>query len=457
MGWVTVTKPLLFQSKLLCLSLLYLLTTVPLSIYVSFSQRGCLFSSQPLLPRPLYSYPSSYGEHKHALPASRSSCTSPVFFSDYPIAFQEIHNLCRNGSLMSENSSHVLRYLHGKGETFAGNFSARRRRSFFEHRDDGKPLPCGFLREFFVRDSDRVAMERCSGVVVVSAIFGDHDKVRQPKGLGSKTLETVCFFLFIDDSTLKALHAHNILAGVDGNVLGVWRIIRLFSGDLPYSNPAMNGVIPKHLLHRLFPNAKFSIWLDAKLQLTVDPLLLLHSLLISKDADMAVSKHPFNIHTMEEAMSTARWRKWTDIESLRLQMETYCEYGLQPWSPNKLPYTTDVPDTALIARRHGLASNRFSCLLFNELAAFNPRDQLAFAYVRDTMSPRIKINMFEVDVFEKVAVEYRHNLKREEDVASVAAAQPTKRAAVAVDIKGSKCEHYLLNMWGEATDDTNGG
>ena len=74
-------------------------------------------------------------------------------------------------------------------------------------------------------------------------------------------------------------------------------------------------------------------------------------------------------------------------------------------------HAADVPDTAVIIRRHGVASDLFSCLLFNELEAFSPRDQLAFAYVRDQMSPKVSINMFEVEVFEQIAVEYRHNLK----------------------------------------------
>ncbi|XP_028556491.1 uncharacterized protein LOC110107296 isoform X1 [Dendrobium catenatum] len=461
MGWVRVTTPLLFESKLLCISLLYLLTTASLSIYISFSKRGCFFFSSPLIPHLLFSYPSSYGEHKHALPASQSTCSSPVFFSDYRVAFEEIHNIGRNRSLSSMNySSPVLSYLQGKGETFAGNFSAQKRRSFFYHGDVQVPVPCGFLRGFFAKESDRAAMEQCGGVVVVSAIFGDHDKIRQPKGLGFRTLEAVCFFMFIDDSTLKGLNSHKILAGYDSDMIGVWRVIRLFAGGLPYDNPAMNAVIPKYLVHRLFPNAKFSIWLDAKLQLTVDPLLLLHALLISKDVDMAVSKHPFNVHTMEEAMATARWRKWWDIESLRNQMETYCENGLQPWTPSKLPYTTGiyVPDTAMIARRHGMASNLFSCLMFNELEAFNPRDQLAFAYVRDMMSPQIRINMFDVEVFEHVVMEYRHNLKRDGAVPAAAAATAARhiRRAEPVSIEGSKCENYLLKMWGEAIDDNEG-
>lgn len=71
---------------------------------------------------------------------------------------------------------------------------------------------------------------------------------------------------------------------------------------------------------------------------------------------------------------------------------------------------SDVPDTALILRKHSAATNQFSCLLFNELEAFNHRDQLPFAFVRDKMKPKLNINMFEVEVFEQVTVEYRHNL-----------------------------------------------
>eukprot|EP00268_Persea_americana_P011401 TRINITY_DN14825_c1_g1_i1.p1 TRINITY_DN14825_c1_g1~~TRINITY_DN14825_c1_g1_i1.p1 ORF type:complete len:289 (+),score=59.91 TRINITY_DN14825_c1_g1_i1:216-1082(+) len=288
-------------------------------------------------------------------------------------------------------------------------------------------------------------MENCRGVVVASAIFGDHDKIRQPRGLAAKTLGTVCFFMFIDNSTLSTLYSHHIL--LENDKIGAWRIV-LVTGNLPYENHAMNGVIPKYLIHRLFPNAKFSIWLDAKLQLTADPLLLIHALVISKNADMAISKHPHNIHTMEEAIATARWKKWGDVASLRMQMEVYCENGLKPWSLSKLPYTTDVPDTALIMRRHGVATNLFSCLMFNELEAFNPRDQLAFAYVRDLMTPKIKINMFDVEVFEHIAVEYRHNLKRD-------AQSPPKeknRTLTLETVSGSKCEDYLLHMWGESHD-----
>lgn len=183
----------------------------------------------------------------------------------------------------------------------------------------------------------------------------------------------------------------------------------------------------------------------------VDPLLLIHSLVVSENVDMAISKHPFYMHTMEEAMATARWKKWLDVDGLITQMETYCDQGLQPWSHKKLPYPTDVPDSAMILRRHGVASNLFSCLMFNELEAFNPRDQLAFAFVRDKMKPKLKINMFEVEVFEQIAVEYRHNLKRFTGDSTVRKSKTSKRTfnhlLLNNTCRSSSCNSYLSEMW----------
>uniref|UniRef100_A0ACD5VN99 Uncharacterized protein n=1 Tax=Avena sativa TaxID=4498 RepID=A0ACD5VN99_AVESA len=466
MGWVRLRRPPLLQSKLLCASLLNLFTTLPLALYVSFSDPSsrCL----PLLllpstrsshaPTTLFEYPRGYGEHKHALPTTHKLCLDPAVFSDYKTVWEEINGLFRNHSA-PPRAIPALRYQNGSRDTFAGNLSTEERRSFFTHTDAAVEIPCGFFKDFPITQADRLAMERCRGVVVASAILNDHDKIRQPKGLGSQTLKRACFFLFIDDLTHSVLTSHGILKDAGHGappastvVVGAWRVVRLRK-QLPYESPAMNGVVVKHLLHRLFPNARFSVWVDGKMQLTVDPLLLVHSLLIGKGADMAVSKHPFNLHTMEEAIATARWHKWGDADAVRAQMETYCSNGLQPWSPSKLPYPSDVPDTAIIIRRHGSASDLFSCLLFNELEAFSPRDQLAFAYVRDTMSPNVSMNMFEVEVFEHIAVEYRHNLKRDNGGGGGGRTkQGITRMASSRDIVGSSCEKYLMKMRGEPTE-----
>ncbi|XP_022639007.1 uncharacterized protein LOC106766220 isoform X2 [Vigna radiata var. radiata] len=344
--------------------------------------------------------------------------------------------------------------MQGGGDSFGGNLSSHLRFSFFDHQNDSSEVPCGFLKKFPISDSDKIAMEKCESVVVVSAIFNDHDKIRQPRGLGSETLENVCFFMLIDDVTLKGLEYDGLISTYsNGYKIGVWRIVKVTKEDL-YEKPAMNGVIPKYLVHRLFPNSQFSVWIDAKLQLMVDPLLLIHSLVISQNADMAISKHPHFVHTMEEAMATARWKKWWDVNALKMQMETYCENGLQPWTPIKMPYSSDVPDSALILRKHGLRSNLFSCLIFNELEAFNPRDQLAFAFVRDHMNPKLKLNMFEVEVLEQVTMEYRHNLKPSDVSFAKKSSMTTKTIRAQPDLLdqngscSSKCQQYLATMWG---------
>ncbi|KDP37973.1 hypothetical protein JCGZ_04616 [Jatropha curcas] len=453
MGNAKLSTPLIFQSKLLCFSLLYFFSTLFLALYASLNPTKCLFRSSPFDPIqvPLFSYPSTYGEHKYAIPTHRSSCSSPVFFSDYSMALKEIRELCKNSSV----SSNGLRYVEGKSESFGGNFNTQKRMSYFNNLNDRLEIPCGFFKKFPISISDQKATEDCDGIVVVSAIFNDHDKIRQPKGLASKTLENVCFFMFVDDITLQGLKNHQLISKESHELnIGVWRIIKVSSNHL-YENPAMNGVIPKYLVHRLFPNSKFSIWIDAKLQLMVDPILLIHTLVVAEKVDMAISKHPFFIHTMEEALATARWRKWRDVDGLRIQMETYCKNGLKPWTPLKLPYPSDVPDSALILRKHGVKSNLFSCLVFNELEAFNPRDQLAFAYIRDHMSPKLKLNMFEVEVFEQVVLEYRHNLRKDgsNGVNERSRFERSKRVQD-LFVKNSsscgKCQNYLFEMWGES-------
>lgn len=89
--------------------------------------------------------------------------------------------------------------------------------------------------------------------------------------------------------------------------------------------------------------------------------------------------------------------------------------------------------------------------MFNEMEAFNPRDQLPFAFVRDHMKPKLKLNMFEVEVFEQVTVEYRHNLKSSVKKVS-SSGRRTKRAVPDLLYVNNRCQKYLSTMWGESND-----
>lgn len=61
----------------------------------------------------------------------------------------------------------------------------------------------------------------------------------------------------------------------------------------------------------------------------------------------------------------------------------------------------DVPEGSFIVRAHTPMSNLFSCLWFNEIDRFTPRDQLSFAYTYQKlrrMNPEkpFHLNMFKV-------------------------------------------------------------
>ncbi|KAL0442523.1 UNVERIFIED_CONTAM: hypothetical protein Slati_1975000 [Sesamum latifolium] len=119
----------------------------------------------------------------HAIPLFTSQVTEKTMHSNYGAVLEEIKQLCENSTAFGAQSA--LRYMQGSAESFGGNLSFQKRESYFDHREDGTEIPCGFLRRFPISDSDRISMEKCDGVVVASAIFNDHDKVRQPRGLGS--------------------------------------------------------------------------------------------------------------------------------------------------------------------------------------------------------------------------------------------------------------------------------
>jgi hypothetical protein len=97
--------------------------------------------------------------------------------------------------------------------------------------------------------------------------------------------------------------------------------------------------IPKLLLHRLFPNVRFSVWIDAKLELIADPYLLLERFLWRKNATFAISRHYKRFDVFEEAEANKAAGKY-DNASIDYQIEFYRNEGLSHYSPAKFPITS---------------------------------------------------------------------------------------------------------------------
>ncbi|CAL5378101.1 unnamed protein product [Camellia sinensis] len=193
-----------------------------------------------------------------------------------------------------------------------------------------------------------------------------------------------------------------------GQWVGIWRIILL--KHQPYDEPRRNGKVPKILTHRLFPQAQYSIWIDGKMELIVDPLLMLERYLWRGKHTFAIAQHKHHHSIYEEADANKRRKRYAR-PLIDLHMKIYRYEGMKAWSPkkktvsatrevkvrnvitcgspqNKCPWISaeiwalrNVPEGAIIIREHTALNDLFSCLWFNEINLFTPRDQLSFGYV----------------------------------------------------------------------------
>lgn len=267
---------------------------------------------------------------------------------------------------------------------FAGHQSLQEREESYNAHD--QQLKCAFVKGpngtstgFDITDDDRKYMSKCH-IAVSSCIFGNSDRLRTPFGktITSLSKKTVCFAMFLDEMTLQTLESEGQKMDSMG-FIGIWKIILI--KNMPYNDMRRVGKIPKFLAHRLFPSSRFSIWLDSKLRLQTDPILILEYFLWRHGYEYAISNHYDRHCVWEEVAQNKKLNKFNHT-IIDQQFEFYQADGLtrfNPSDPNKL-LPSYVPEGSFIVREHTPMSNLFSCLWYNEVDRFTPRDQLSFAY-----------------------------------------------------------------------------
>lgn len=121
---------------------------------------------------------------------------------------------------------------------------------------------------------DTIYLKKCR-FVVVSCIFDAYDLPHQPSNISQYSKELFCFIMVVNEKSLQSLAASHYVSEDHqrGKWAGIWRLVVLH--NLPYDEPRRNGKLPKLLAHRMFPQTRYSIWIDGKLELTIDPLLIL--------------------------------------------------------------------------------------------------------------------------------------------------------------------------------------
>jgi hypothetical protein len=155
------------------------------------------------------------------------------------------------------------------------------------------------------------------------------------------------------------------------------------AADLPLGTARRNSRVPKLLPHRLFPRVNFSVWVDGKLQLFIDPLLALRRFLVEPRAVFAAPRN-LRRDTIDDehewidkklcgrkppacaAAATAQWRSYQAAQAAR---------------PGWERHTHCIEGALLLVDLRSAAAQCLLCAWFNEWAAGSERDQLAFSYV----------------------------------------------------------------------------
>ncbi|WOH02982.1 hypothetical protein DCAR_0522372 [Daucus carota subsp. sativus] len=307
-------------------------------------------------------------------------------------------------SSLSASPVHHLSYFHEDrpvksephgGSDFGGYPSLKQRNDSFSVRES-MTVHCGFVKGckpghqtgFDIDVADLSELEKFHKVIVASAIFGNYDIIQQPKDISKTAKENIPFYMFIDEETEAFLKNSSVLGS--RKRVGIWRIIVV--RNIPYTDARRNGKVPKLLLHRLFPNVQYSLWIDGKLQLVADPYQILERFLWRQNASFAISRHYSRFDVFEEAEANKAAGKY-DNASIDYQIDFYKQEGLTPYSDAKLPLTSDVPEGCVIIREHIPVTNLFSCLWFNEVDRFTSRDQLSFSTVRDKIFAKVNWGM----------------------------------------------------------------
>ncbi|KAK7357103.1 hypothetical protein VNO80_16386 [Phaseolus coccineus] len=303
---------------------------------------------------------------------------------------------------------------------FAGHQSLEERESSFLARD--QKIKCGFVKGpegsqstgFDLTEDDASYISRCH-IAVISCIFGNSDRLRIPatKTVTRVSRKNVCFVMFTDEITIRTLSSEGHVPDRMG-FIGFWKLVVV--KNLPYDDMRRVGKIPKLLPHRLFPFARYSIWLDSKLRLQLDPLLILEYFLWRKGYEFAISNHYDRHCVWEEVAQNKKLNKYNHTV-IDQQFSFYRADGLERFDasdPNKL-LPSNVPEGSFIIRAHTPMSNLFSCLWFNEVDRFTPRDQLSFAYTyqklrRMNADKPFHLNMFKDCERRHIAKLFRHRL-----------------------------------------------
>ena len=194
-------------------------------------------------------------------------------------------------------------------------------------------------------------VEKSNRIVVYSAVTNAFDGIYEPKWIRPD----VDYYMFSDNS--------------DEISSDIWNIKKI---DFTYRDPRRLAKIFKLFPHYLFPNYKFSIWIDASMEIYGNLFELIKKYLIDKKKVIALCKHMKRENIREETNKCILAGLDNEV-LLKAQIDYY----------NKAGFPDDIQLSAggFILRKHNdLQCKSLMDTWWKQIDNFSSRDQLSFNY-----------------------------------------------------------------------------
>ena len=91
---------------------------------------------------------------------------------------------------------------------------------------------------------------RSSNSFFLFLLLGGYDPIHEPRKVGRKSLQDMCFVMFVDRKTLDAERTQK--SSIKGGRMGAWRLVVV--ENVPYKDMRLSGVVSAWNLILVAPN-----------------------------------------------------------------------------------------------------------------------------------------------------------------------------------------------------------
>ena len=258
-------------------------------------------------------------------------------------------------------------------------------------------VACGFMRPSAFDAAVYIGEHTSCETVVMTSVFDAYDELMQPSDAVTRTMshaEQRCFFAFVDQRSYDLLSRENREIVRDETasahmspvkMVGVWRLV-LLDGRMPFSSARRNSRVPKMLAHRLFPHARYALWVDSKLVLHQSASVLRRIFLPSEGAAVfAAFRNLRRDHVDQERDWIWHHKCGEDVERCGDLIKQWTTYEAEQRSFAWAAETVAIEGSVLLQDLRSPIHNALFCNWFNEYVRFGERDQISMAYVLHRM------------------------------------------------------------------------